>query len=280
MIVCKMIADASRISLEAKENGAKTGFIPTMGALHDGHISLIRQSKADGYFTICSIFVNPTQFNNLADFEKYPSTLSQDINKLEASGCDLLFLPSRDEIYPLGFEAPHYDLGFLETILEGKYRQGHFQGVCMVVDRLLQIIQPYKLYLGQKDYQQCMVIERLLEITHSKTKIEVCDTLREPGGLAMSSRNLRLSDQQRKQAGQLWKELRHLKENLHKGSLVPQLNNATAALQKAGFEVDYFSVADARSLKPVTNWNGQSKIVALTAAFLGDVRLIDNLILN
>ena len=280
MIVCKMIADASSISFEAMQNGDKTGFIPTMGALHDGHISLIRKSKMDGCFTICSIFVNPTQFNNLADFEKYPSTLSQDINKLEASGCDLLFLPSRDEIYPLGFEAPHYDLGFLETILEGKYRQGHFQGVCMVVDRLLQIIQPYKLYLGQKDYQQCMVIERLLEITHSKTKIEVCDTLREPGGLAMSSRNLRLSDQQRKQAGQLWKELRHLKENLHKGSLVPQLNNATAALQKAGFEVDYFSVADARSLKPVTNWNGQSKSVALTAAFLGDVRLIDNLILN
>jgi len=258
----------------------KTGFIPTMGALHNGHISLINQSKKDSCFTISSIFVNPTQFNNPADFEKYPNTLSLDINKLEAAGCDLLFIPSHAEIYPDDFVAPHYNLGFIETVYEGKYRPGHFQGVCMVVHRLLEIFNPDILYLGQKDYQQCMVLEKLISLIHSTTKIKICPTLREPDGLAMSSRNIRLSPEQRIKAAELSKALRWLKENIKKGDVRPMLNSGIEQLEKNGFSVDYFATANASTLEEVNNWNGQLKIVAIVAAYLGEIRLIDNLLIT
>src|SRR6476620_9509378 len=154
MILFKKAAQLSGYLRKQKTNGLSIGFVPTMGALHSGHLSLIAASKKEQSITVCSIFVNPTQFNNPDDFKHYPVRIEEDIEQLLKSDCDILFLPSAEEIYPVGYAAKHYDLGLLETILEGHYRPGHFQGVCQVVDRLLEIIEPTSLYLGQKDYQQ------------------------------------------------------------------------------------------------------------------------------
>jgi len=172
------------------------GFVPTMGALHDGHLSLLKTSLRENKFTVCSIFVNPAQFNDPNDFKKYPSTINEDLSKLETNGCDILFLPSVEEVYPDGFEVrKKYDLGYLDTLLEGEFRPGHFQGVCMAVEKLLLIVRPDKLYLGQKDYQQCMIITRLIQLMglEEKVNVRICPILREKDGLAMSSRNMRLN---------------------------------------------------------------------------------------
>ena len=266
-----------------RKQGQKLGFVPTMGALHGGHISLIAGSKKDGNLCISSIFINPTQFNDPADFKKYPVTLEKDIVILEASGCDVLFLPSVEEIYPGGTNtAIHYDLGSLETILEGHYRPGHFQGVCMVVHRLLDILRPDNLYIGQKDYQQCMVIKKLVGLIGMTEMIDVniSPTLREPDGLAMSSRNMRLSDDERKNAVTVYKALHFIKDHLEKGELSELKKKAQSLLDDNGFKVDYVDIADANTLELVNHWDGQQKLVALAAAFLNQVRLIDNILLN
>ncbi len=263
--------------------GKKIGFMPTMGALHEGHLSLVRLSKAATDLTICSIFVNPTQFNDPADFEKYPITTDKDIALLLTAGCDLLFLPAVSEMYPEGIMGkPEYDLGDMETLLEGKFRPGHFQGVCQVVHQLLAQVNPHDLFLGQKDYQQCMVIDRLMQQTGFKetVKLHICPTLRETDGLAMSSRNRRLNDSDRKKAASIFRTLSYLKQQLHTGSLDALLQTASDQLEQEGFRTDYLVVADAASLQPVSTWDGSQKLVALVATFLGGVRLIDNLPLN
>ena len=283
MILFKKISTLHKW-LEAQEKKSKNiGFVPTMGALHAGHISLINAAKTDNVITVCSIFVNPAQFNNQEDLVKYPVTIESDIEKLEAAGCDILFLPGVTEIYPSGMDKTGlYDLGFLENILEGKYRPGHFQGVCMVVDRLLEIVQPHNLYLGQKDYQQCMVIAKLVEVTgkSDKTNIVICPTLRESDGLAMSSRNMRLNETERKKAVSIFTVLSSIKNKLQPGDLSGLKQEAFALLANEGFKPDYVEIADAEDLAPVVQWDGHQKIVALAAAWLGNVRLIDNMVLN
>jgi pantoate--beta-alanine ligase len=251
-----------------------------MGALHEGHISLINASKENNAFTVCSIFINPTQFNNRADFEKYPVSIEKDIRLLEAAGCNLLFLPSAAGMYPPGDPVMEYDLGYIENLLEGKYRPGHFQGVCRIVDKLLYIVQPGTLYLGQKDYQQCMVIKKMMELRNYSAHLSICETKREKDGLAMSSRNMRLNETERKQATGLIHQLRFIKENLVPGDTSETVLTASKNLTYAGFKVDYLELADAVTLLPVVNWNGEQKIVALAAAFLNEIRLIDNLLLN
>lgn len=266
-----------------QRKGVKVGFVPTMGALHPGHISLIESSRKDNNITVSSIFVNPTQFNDPKDFEKYPVTIEKDIWQLELAGCDILFLPKVDEIYPNGIAATqYYDLGELETLLEGKFRSGHYQGVCQVVHRLLEIVHPDNLYLGQKDYQQCMVISRLVELMgiNDKTNINICPTLRETDGLAMSSRNMRLSEAERVKAVLIFQSLSYIKDNLVAGETDTIKNKAIAMLSDEGFRVDYIEIADAKTLEPLSNWDGKKKLVALAAAFLNEVRLIDNLLLN
>ncbi|HWR32473.1 MAG TPA: pantoate--beta-alanine ligase [Chitinophagaceae bacterium] len=283
MILLKNAADLRKWLESQREAGKIIGFVPTMGALHDGHLSLIGFSKKDNDVTVASIFVNPAQFNDPGDFEKYPVTIEKDINLLEKVGCDVLFLPSVNEIYPHGVKAAiHYDLGFIETVLEGKFRPGHFQGVCMVVHRLLEIVQPHKLYLGQKDYQQCMVITRLIELINQKEKIivKVCPTHREKDGLAMSSRNMRLRADERIKATGIYQCLSMIKENLKTGSLQKTKENAMLRLEKSGFKVDYVEVVDATTLQSVDIWDGKQKLVGLVAAFLNEVRLIDNKLLN
>jgi pantoate--beta-alanine ligase len=252
-----------------------------MGALHPGHLSLVEAARLQNQVIVASIFVNPAQFNDPADFEKYPVTIEKDIEMLAHAGCDLLFLPTVAEIYPGGWKNDqHYDLGFLETVFEGPFRPGHFQGVCQVMERLLRMVTPDHLYMGQKDYQQCMVVARLLEGMHSACVLHTCPTLREKDGLAMSSRNIRLNPADRKSATAIFEALHFIKANLVQGDLAPLLVNAKDILIRHGFRIDYLDIADARSLAPVERWNGEQSLVALAAAFMHDVRLIDNMLIT
>jgi pantoate--beta-alanine ligase len=281
MIVVKKVSDLRALIKRAKSSPKNIGFVPTMGALHQGHLSLITASTQVNPITVCSIFVNPTQFNDPKDFEKYPVTIENDIRLLHEYQCNVLFLPSVDEIYPAGLHQPvHYDLGYLETILEGKYRPGHFQGVCQVMNRLLDIVEPDNLYMGQKDYQQCMVVKKLIELIGSHVILHPCPTLREDNGLAMSSRNLRLNEEERERAGIIFSALQYLKTSLVPGPLSPLLNEAIIKLDAGQFQTDYFVAAHAETLQPADSWDGQEKLVALVAAFINDVRLIDNMLIT
>ncbi len=280
MIIFKKADD---IQFFLKDKAALTGFVPTMGALHSGHISLINASRQANAYTVCSIFVNPVQFNDPKDYDKYPITIEKDILMLEQAGCDILFLPSVHEIYPQGTQLEKkYNLGYLETVLEGKYRPGHFQGVCMVIDRLLSIVNCSNLYIGQKDYQQCMVIKKLVELKNLQLSVNVniCATLREKDGLAMSSRNMRLNEDERKKAVTIYQVLEYLKKNYTAENLKQLKSNAEEMLKENGFKPDYVEIADAENLSAISEWDGKAKIVALVAAFLNEVRLIDNMVLN
>lgn len=279
MILFKEAGKLTDYLTEQKRTGRTIGFVPTMGALHQGHFSLLQQAKKEATLTVCSIFVNPTQFNNPDDFKKYPVTIEQDIAGLIQQDCDVLFLPSKEEIYPAGYHAKNYDLGTLETVLEGHYRPGHFQGVCQVVDRLLEIVTPTKLYLGQKDFQQCMVIRKLLELTgRTDIALRIVPTVREQDGLALSSRNLRLTIEQRGKAPALYAALSQSRKEIDFKEIPEIKTEAIGYLTDRGFRVDYFEIADEKTLLPVKN--AKQSTVALVAAYLDDIRLIDNLPLN
>lgn len=281
MILFKKADDIRVYLIKLKEQGNKLGFIPTMGALHAGHISLLNLANENGFVSVCSIFVNPTQFNDSKDFDKYPVTIEKDIDLLEKAGCAVLFIPDTTEIYPNGFSnSEKYELGYLENILEGKFRPGHFQGVCMVVHRLLTIIPCNQLFIGQKDYQQCMVIKKLVELKKINTGIMIGPTLREADGLAMSSRNVRLMETDRKQATKIFEKLSFIKNNIKPGDLNKLKQRAVMELTDHGFKVDYIEIANAGNLDVVNQWDGDLKLVAVAAAFLGEVRLIDNLFLE
>ena len=280
MIIFKNSDDLKKYLAHFQSLDSQIGFVPTMGALHKGHISLLEISKKKCAITVCSIFVNPTQFNDVKDYENYPITIGNDILQLEKAGCDVLFLPQSTEIYPNGINhLRSYDLGFLETILDGKYRPNHFQGVCQVVDILVNFVNPDLLFIGQKDYQQCMVIKRLLEIVKSKVKVIIGSTCREPSGLAMSSRNQRLSEIQKEQATAIYKMLLYIKEHVNSISPNKLCDFAKKFLLSQGFDsIDYVCIANAATLEqtPIVNSKPQ---VALIAAKIGDVRLIDNMLL-
>ena len=278
MLIFHTVQELQKYLGQQKQKGSITGFVPTMGALHQGHLSLIEQSKKATDLTICSIFVNPTQFNDPKDFEKYPVTISTDVELLLKADVDVLFLPSVKEIYPAGIvERPHYDLGFLETVLEGEYRPGHFQGVYQVMHRLLTIVNADHLFMGQKDYQQCMVINHLIEAEKIPTKLHIAPTLRESDGLAMSSRNVRLTKEDRQTAVAISQTLKEMKKQLQLGNLLKIKEQAKEFLSSKGFRVDYTEIAHAQTLQIVDNWNGSDPLVALIAAYLGEVRLIDNM---
>jgi pantoate--beta-alanine ligase len=279
MIIYKKTGELAKW-LEKQRSARQTiGFVPTMGALHEGHISLIDISKRSTGLTVCSLFVNPTQFNDPKDFQKYPVTLEKDIPMLEKAGVDVVFLPEVIEMYPDGTRGLEtYDLGPLETLLEGKFRPGHFQGVCQVMRRLLEKVRPDQLFMGSKDYQQCMVVQRLLEIIGLPTVLHRCPIIRETDGLAMSSRNLRLTPEQRANATAIYRALMLMKTGFTAEPFPILIENANRILEAAGFRVDYVSIADANSLEPVPG-PSPSGTVALVAAFQGDIRLIDNMVL-
>jgi len=281
MIIIKTIDGITSRLRKFRSIHSSIGFVPTMGALHKGHISLLQNCKQVCELAVSSIFINPTQFNNADDFKKYPVTLEQDIYTLEKNGCDVLFLPDTNEMYPdRTIPNKHFDLGQLEIILEGKYRPGHLQGVCQAVKRLLEIVMPSHLFMGQKDYQQCMVIKKLLEIENLNTQLIICTTLREENGLAMSSRNIRLSEKQKEDAAEIYKTLRHVKQNIRYGSLLQLKKDAQDYLSGNNFKVEYVEIAEADNLNIVDEWDGVTRLVILAAAFIGDVRLIDNILLK
>ncbi len=282
MILFKEAKMLKKYLMHQSETGCSIGFVPTMGALHQGHISLIKQSKNKCNITVCSIFINPTQFNDAKDFEQYPVTLENDIFQLEQSGCDILFLPSVAEMYPKGTtNQTIYDFGEIENLLEGKYRPGHFQGVGLIVHKLLDIVSPDLLLIGQKDYQQCMIIKKLVELTGLKTDILIGETFREESGLAMSSRNLRLDASQKENAAGIYKMLKFLRDNYDHSEIIKLEQQVEAYLLQHGFDkVDYISIADAETLEPITAQIIGKKSVALIAAFIGGIRLIDNMLLN
>jgi len=281
MIVFKKISALQKHLSFLRSNNKSIGFAPTMGALHEGHMSLMSTSIANCDTTVCSIFVNPTQFNEQSDLDKYPVTTKSDLNMLLQIGVDVVFLPGVQEIYPNGsdYKTP-YDLGELAEILEGEKRPGHFEGVVQVVDRLIDIVQPTILFMGQKDFQQFSIIQRILDINGKPTKLHVCPIVRELDGLAMSSRNVRLSKQDRIDALFLSSALRYIKENFELTSLKTLISNATQMLNKPNIRLEYLTIVDGRTLQPLESILPDSYAVALVAAWVGEVRLLDNIILT
>jgi len=255
-----------------------TGFVPTMGALHQGHISLIKQAQQSTDEVICSIFVNPTQFTDPKDLEKYPRPIAADIAMLEQVGCDVLFNPPVNEMYDDN-EKWHLNLGDLEHLLEGKFRPGHYQGVTQVVYKLFSIVKPDFAFFGQKDYQQILVVNKMIELLKMPVKLVMCPIERESDGLAMSSRNIHLTPFDRENALILSKTLNWAKNNF-------DINNIAAVKQQAeqmisnqpGVELEYFEIVDGQTLHSV---NPETKtIVALVAARTGKTRLIDNMLID
>lgn len=282
MVICTTKQAVDAYCKRERLKNASIGFVPTMGALHQGHLSLIRESKKKTRLTVCSIFINPTQFNNTSDFEKYPVTLEADIEQLKSAGTDILFLPTTQEIYPQGTMAlEKYSLGKLETLLEGHYRPEHFQGVCQVVHRLLNAVHPNILFLGQKDYQQCLVIQKLITLIRKNIEVCIVPTIREANGLAMSSRNMRLSSKALQQASAIYKAMVYMQENIQQQSLVDVEQKAKEILFKNGFTtIDYIAIVEANTLMPITQIHQGQKIAIMVAAFIEDVRLIDNILLD
>jgi len=268
---------------QLSEKSLTIGFVPTMGALHQGHLSLIEQSKKNSSLTVCSIFVNPTQFNDKNDFDKYPIQLDTDLELLIQAGCDIVFVPSVEEMYPEGTENKKLsiDLGFLGKTLEAAQRPGHYEGVIQIVKKLLNIVQPDFLFLGQKDYQQCMVIQRLTDVFNIPVKIIICATKRENDGLAMSSRNMRLNDRERTVAVKLYQSLIDIQERFRTEDVRQIIEENISKLNHdEHIQVEYLVVVNGKNLEPITKYDNQTPITALIAAKVGEIRLIDNLILQ
>lgn len=281
MIIFKKAKGIENFLERHKKANTIIGFVPTMGALHSGHISLIEECRKNSGLTVCSIFVNPTQFNDKKDFDNYPITIEKDIQLLYETGCDVLFLPEVSELYHDNEQLEYFKLGFLETILEGEYRPGHFQGVCQVVNKLLNIIHPHQLFMGQKDYQQCMVIHKLLEITSCKTNLNICPTVREESGLAKSSRNVRLNNKAKSNATIIYQSLVFAKDNLSRMPISQIKDRIMQNMLENGFSsIDYIAFCDAGTLNPITDSSPKDNVVVLVAATINNVRLIDNLLLN
>lgn len=260
--------------------GKSIGLVPTMGALHEGHLHLIRQSKEQNDIAVCSIFVNPAQFNLLADLDKYPRTLENDSALLEREKCDVLFCPPAVEMYPTQ-KSMTIEVGQLDLVLEGKFRPGHFSGVALVVSKLFNIVQPSQAYFGQKDFQQVQVIKKLIADFNYPIELKVVPTVREADGLAMSSRNQRLTAVQRIRALVLFKGLMLAKQLLQKGVAWPDVKNSVAAtFLNADVQLEYLELANPENLNSLANVVPETKAILLVAAYVGEVRLIDNMMVH
>ena len=263
--------------------GEKIGFVPTMGALHEGHLTLILDAMEENDTVVCSIFVNPTQFNDPNDLIKYPRPIEKDIQMLQSVGCQILFLPEVEEIYPQDLVEPEFDLNGLDLPMEGAKRPGHFKGVVRVVYRLLDIVKPDSLYLGQKDFQQYSIIAQMLRQMNSRIRLVRVPIVREIDGLAMSSRNVRLSENGRELAPILYKVLQELEYYVNSQPF-PIPKNALALAQelfkKHGIEnIDYFEIVDGNTLKELHSFEDSNFAVVCAVIIIDGVRLLDNVIL-
>lgn len=265
-----------------RKNGRSIGFVPTMGALHQGHLSLVNQSLAENDITVSSIFVNPTQFNKKNDLDRYPRTPTIDVKKLAKVGNHVLFMPSQAEMYPQESDntALAFDFKGLDQPMEGAYRPGHFQGVAQIVYLLLQLVRPTRLYMGQKDFQQVAIVRSLIEQTKLEVNLVMCPIIRAEDGLALSSRNVRLQPNSRLKAVALYQALSLAKKQIPQlGSLQTQ-KNAIAFLEAQAIQVDYFEIVDGYTLQTIDDFEKTDFVVACVAAYFDDIRLIDNMILK
>lgn len=280
MLVLHKIKEIEEIIALKKPNGTTIGFVPTMGALHPGHISLIQFSKQQTDITVCSIFVNPTQFNNASDLTHYPRTPEADIKLLEEAGCDILYMPDVKDVYPEN-DNRQFNFGYLDTILEGAHRPGHFNGVGQVVSILLEGVKPDKAFFGSKDYQQVMVVKELVKQLKLPVEIVACPILREQDGLAMSSRNTRLSTEERKTAALIPKLMEEAVTLVKtKGITYAKLFIEEQVRNQPLMKLDYYEICDADTLEPVEEVSKNKPAVSLIALFVGNIRLIDNWLIS
>jgi pantoate--beta-alanine ligase len=260
--------------------GETVGLVPTMGALHQGHLSLVKRAVADNKVVVVSIFVNPTQFNDKSDLSRYPRNLNADLKLLEDSGCSIVFAPDTNEIYPEP-DIRTFDFGDLDKVMEGKHRKGHFNGVAQIVSILFELIKPDRAYFGLKDFQQLVIIKKLVKMLNLQTEIVPCPIIREPDGLAMSSRNELLSDEERKNAPFIYEILQEANNQTGKKSVKELIKWVINKINSNTYlTVDYFEIVNDKNLQPVTSWEDDCKKVACIAVFCGKIRLIDNYFLN
>lgn len=280
MQIFREIGPLKAFLASTRSQAQTVGFVATMGALHEGHLELIRNSQNDNSITICSIFVNPSQFNNPADLEKYPRTLDSDIDQLQKVGCDALFCPDVETMYDTQ-NIIRFDFGSLDKVMEGEFRPGHFSGVALVVSKLFHIVEPDVAYFGQKDWQQVAIIRQLTRELKFNIQIKSVPTLREASGLAMSSRNERLTPAQRKKAAIIHRILNEASDQLRTGKSVSYVKESVKKMLKDDTEIklEYFEVADSENLKPLNDVKESARPILCMAAFVGDVRLIDNMFL-
>ena len=277
--VINTIAGLNSLLKPLKLAQQKIALVPTMGALHKGHVSLVKIAQQHADVVVCSIFVNPTQFTDPKDLEKYPRPLQHDIEMLQDAGCDYVFMPSVKEMYPVP-ENWHIDLGPAEFLLEGEFRRGHYQGVTQIVKKLFDAVDPDLAFFGQKDFQQVLMIRNMVAHFNLPVNIISCPIIREEDGLAMSSRNIHLSAAEHEHALVLSKALTYVKDHFQTESIDILLKEAIAIIQSAeGVELDYFTIANSETLLPEKDKAAQH-LVALVAAKVGETRLIDNMMLN
>lgn len=265
---------------DCKKAGLRIGFVPTMGALHEGHLTLVRRAVAENDRCFVSVFVNPTQFNDKNDLANYPRTIDADARLLESAGCACLFAPTPDEMYDAAEMASTFafDFGGLDQVMEGKYRPGHFNGVVQVVSKLFRLVQPDKAYFGEKDFQQLAIIRRMVKVMQLPVEIVGCPIVRETSGLALSSRNALLTPEQRQTAV-------HISAVLKESTLfalettVAELHDAVVAAinKKDGLEVEYFDIVNGDTLQSVEKWDDADYIVGCVTVYCGKIRLIDNI---
>ena len=277
MQVVKHINDLQAIIKQVRGEGRSIGFVPTMGALHEGHLSLVEQAGKETGFVVVSIFVNPTQFNDKADLERYPRNLDSDLKLLSSTACQLVFAPEVGEVYPEP-DTRQFNFGLLEEVMEGKYRPGHFNGVAQVVSRLFDIVKPDKAYFGQKDFQQLAIIKEMVRRLDLKIEIVSCPIVREANGLAMSSRNMLLSPEQRKNAAHISATLFEAVNKTDKLNVKQLCNLVIEQIDRNEYlKTEYFEIVDETTLQPVKSWDDAGKKVGCIAVHCGKIRLIDNM---
>jgi pantoate--beta-alanine ligase len=277
MEVITKIADLQRKIAEIRAKDGTVGLVPTMGALHNGHLELVKRCVAENSICVVSVFVNPTQFNDKNDLLHYPRTLDADCRLLESAGCAIAFAPEVEEMYPVE-DTRVFNLGTVAEVMEGKYRPGHFNGVAQIVSKLFDAVQPDRAYFGEKDFQQIAVIRSMVKLLNFPVEIVACPIVREDDGMALSSRNLRLTPQQRKNAVSISQTLFKSRTFAEQHSVAETIDYVVSTLNSVpDLEVEYFEIVDGNTLLPVNDWSDSDYIVGCITVYCGEVRLIDNI---
>ncbi len=274
------ITDTRKALTKHRSQGRTIGFVPTMGALHKGHVSLVEKAVSENDIVVVSIFVNPTQFNDKSDLKNYPRTPDTDVKILDESGVHYIFMPTEQEIYPEP-DTRIFDFGLLDKVMEGEHRPGHFNGVAQVVSKLFDIVEPHRAYFGQKDFQQLAIIRRMVKLLDLHIEIVACPIIREIDGLAMSSRNLLLEQTIRESSPQIYQTLSNARNKAKELSVKELIYWVVTSINKnSNLAVEYFSLVDSETLQPISNWDDSNSVIGCIAVKAGKIRLIDNMFFN